>query len=294
MGLRGLFGKRPRARRRATTEIDAMIADGDLDRAEGHLRARVLAHPNNLGNRVKLAALIARNKRPSMAAIEYMTIAEVHAANEAYDPAIRLVEKALNLMPGNLDMTTRLVQLERLREALSKRSVIFDYLEHGERPPGSTRRLSSSRLVEFWPEIVPSALVQDLPAEQLGALFWATEPIQLSHRTAVMRQGQIIARAHVIVSGAIEAAVPGPDGRQLKLLVLEPGEIFGEASLLDNAECPANYFAIGDNTTVLRMTKRALDGLLASELGAKDLVAAFRRLGSDGKVHALAHALAEH
>ena len=291
MGLRRILGIRSRERRRASTDIDALIAKGDLDRAETQLRTRVQANPDSLGYRVKLADLFARNNKPTRAAIEYMSVADAHTRKEAYDPAIRLAKKALELSPGNLEMTTRLVQLERLRQAQSKRSVIFDHLEHGERPAGSRQRMTSARLLEFWPEIVPSAFVQELPAERLGAFFVSVEPIQAGHHMAVMRQGQIIARGHLLVSGEIEATVPAPDGRQRRLRVLKPGEFFGEASLLDNAECPANYRALGDDTLVLRLTKRALDGLLASDPGAGDLIAAFRSFGCDGAVYALARGL---
>jgi len=49
-----------------------------------------------------------------------------------------------------------------------------------------------------------------------------------------------------LLSGSIRISVPSPDGKEIVLAILQPGEIFGELALLDGKERSADANAITD------------------------------------------------
>src|SRR5262249_53214638 len=49
-----------------------------------------------------------------------------------------------------------------------------------------------------------------------------------------------------VLSGKIRISVPAPDGREVLLAILHPGEVFGEIALLDGKERTADAWAITD------------------------------------------------
>jgi CRP-like cAMP-binding protein len=58
-----------------------------------------------------------------------------------------------------------------------------------------------------------------------------------------------------VLSGTIRISVPSPDGRELVLTIIQPGEVFGELAVLDGKERSAD--AIAENACTLAMLYRS-------------------------------------
>lgn len=63
-------------------------------------------------------------------------------------------------------------------------------------------------------------------------------------RGIVYLEGQRGDALFVVLSGYLKAACSGPNGRELVLCVLGPGEVFGDLSLVDNRPRPASVTAL--------------------------------------------------
>jgi hypothetical protein len=211
-----------------------------------------------------------------------MAVADGYAKNESYEPALRLIERALELDPGNPDTTKRFAQLERLQGALAKRELIVHRLARRDPKQRPAMRLTSSQVLEFWPSLAASAMVHELSADRLARLFEVADLEQWGDHMTVIRRGQAIARGYWILEGAVEAVMPQADGPPLPLRPIQPGEFFGEGTLLDDRPCPVSYRAVGQKTTLLRLNKRSLESLLENDSRALELIATIRRHGWDG------------
>ena len=58
-----------------------------------------------------------------------------------------------------------------------------------------------------------------------------------------------------VLSGTIRISVPSPDGKELVLTIIQPGEVFGELAALDGKERSAD--AIAENACTLAMLYRS-------------------------------------
>ena len=67
-----------------------------------------------------------------------------------------------------------------------------------------------------------------------------------------------------VMSGRVRISTTGPDGREMILYVMEPGEIFGEIAMLDDHERTADAFAV-DAARLMLVRRRDFKALLRSE-----------------------------
>jgi len=101
--------------------------------------------------------------------------------------------------------------------------------------------------------------------ELLGncVLFRALKPeertaIVSQTRTCTFRAGEVVfgigspgKDMMAVLSGTIRISVPAPDGRELLLAVLQPGEVFGELAVLDGKDRSADAVADSDCTLAI-------------------------------------------
>ena len=92
-----------------------------------------------------------------------------------------------------------------------------------------------------------------------------------------------------VVSGTIRISVPSPDGKEIVLAILGPGEICGEIALLDGKERTADASAVTDCSVVV-LERRDVLAFLAqiprrvAEIDRRALRAHARRRSADGRV----------
>lgn len=124
-----------------------------------------------------------------------------------------------------------------------------------------------------------TALFAGLDAAALDEL--AARAVQRRYRkgSVVFVQGEQGERCFVILSGSVKISAFHPDGREVVLAVLGPGDVFGELSPFDQAPRSADAKAI-ENSELLSLDAAALCGAISKhpEIGIALLRVLSRRL----------------
>jgi CRP/FNR family transcriptional regulator, cyclic AMP receptor protein len=83
-------------------------------------------------------------------------------------------------------------------------------------------------------------LFRELGAEERKALFARVHIRTCSAGETIFHMGSAGDSMMAVLSGSVRISVPSPEGREILLAILQPGEIFGEIALLDNKERTAD------------------------------------------------------
>jgi CRP-like cAMP-binding protein len=87
-------------------------------------------------------------------------------------------------------------------------------------------------------------LFEGLAAEHRRALVARSRIRKLAADEAVFLMGSPGDSMMAVLSGNVRISVPSPDGKEIVLAILRPGEIFGEIALLDGKERTADARAV--------------------------------------------------
>jgi CRP/FNR family cyclic AMP-dependent transcriptional regulator len=90
----------------------------------------------------------------------------------------------------------------------------------------SERTLSLLARIDLFSELAP---------DELGQIAELAEERALSRDTVVFSAGDNAETMFVVARGKVKIVVTSPDGKDLILAVLGPGQVFGEMALLDSA-----------------------------------------------------------
>lgn len=105
------------------------------------------------------------------------------------------------------------------------------------------------------------AFFRDLDAEGVERLLGASRVRSLPHRTVIFRQGEESHSAYVVVQGRVGISVLLPDGTEMTIDVLGPGDAFGLAGLASNMPRVSNAQAMR-SSKVLQIPTNALQALV--------------------------------
>ena len=103
---------------------------------------------------------------------------------------------------------------------------------------------------------VEEATIERIAALSVTRNFDAGEPI--------FYKGDAGDALYGVMSGRVRISATGPEGREIILYVMEPGEIFGEIAMLDDHERTADAFAI-EPARLMLVRRRDFKALLHSE-----------------------------
>lgn len=132
-----------------------------------------------------------------------------------------------------------------IRHALSLR--ILDHLRFAGIPLAPTSRDRSVRMGEG---LAPLELLASLdlfagvPTARLEAIAEKVELLRLAPGHRVLKQGDTTTEMYFVAEGLLRVTVLGKDGSEVPLSVLEPGDYFGEMSLLTNEPRTATIHAM--------------------------------------------------
>jgi CRP/FNR family transcriptional regulator, cyclic AMP receptor protein len=87
-------------------------------------------------------------------------------------------------------------------------------------------------------------LFRELNAEECDALFARFHVRACSAGETIFHMGSAGDSMLAVLSGSVRISVPSPDGKEIVLAILQPGEVFGEIALLDGRERTADAKAI--------------------------------------------------
>jgi CRP-like cAMP-binding protein len=108
-------------------------------------------------------------------------------------------------------------------------------------------------------------LLRDLPPDTLRALAAALTPRAVAAGAAVIRQGEPGDSFYILVEGEATVSRRRPDGEEMLLAILRPGDYFGEASLLRQSPRVATVRALTD-LRLLRLGAAEFYRLLAGQI----------------------------
>jgi CRP-like cAMP-binding protein len=97
-------------------------------------------------------------------------------------------------------------------------------------------------------------LFRDLKAEERAAIVSRARTTTLKAGETVFSMGSPGDNMMAVLSGTVRISVPAPDGRELMLAILQPGEVFGELAVLDGKDRSAD--AVADSPCTLALLNR--------------------------------------
>jgi CRP-like cAMP-binding protein len=162
-----------------------------------------------------------------------------------YDVAIRELDGEGVLYHVYFWMNPGKHKVGPVRHAVCQR--VLDHLRLAGVPLAPTSRAVSSRLNDGLAplELLSSLdLFAGLSESRLREIAGRLEPLRLLPGQRVLRQGDTTTEMYFIAEGLVRVTVLGRDGAEVPLTVLEPGDYFGEMSLLTNEPRTATIHAL--------------------------------------------------
>src|SRR5215469_15606975 len=127
-------------------------------------------------------------------------------------------------------------------------------ITHGDSARGGLRR-SAAQIVRADPEMLAQVgLFADLSSAELIGLAALMRPRAYARDEVIYLRGDPGTAFYVIASGRVKITLTSPDGKEIILRRLSPGEFHGELALLDDE--PRSADAIATENSVLLVLQR--------------------------------------
>ena len=103
---------------------------------------------------------------------------------------------------------------------------------------------------------VDVSLVRDFPIfrsiaeEDVRAILSAGQTRRVERKAAVFEQGQTAAEFFVLLHGHLKVVQTTPDGQQIIVRIVDPGELYGVAVALGRPDYPASAVALEESITL--------------------------------------------
>ena len=104
--------------------------------------------------------------------------------------------------------------------------------------------------------VLHRSLIQSLPvfsamdAAELDEVIARATALRIPKGTAVFEQGEAATTFYVLLSGRLKVVKTTPDGKQVVIRVVVPGDIYGIAKALNRKDYPATASALVDSVTL--------------------------------------------
>jgi len=93
-------------------------------------------------------------------------------------------------------------------------------------------------------------IFRDIAEEDLRTILNAARTRRIERKAAVFEQGQTATEFFVLLNGHLKIAQTTPDGRQIIVRIVEPGELYGVAVALGRPDYPATAIAMEESLTL--------------------------------------------
>lgn len=267
MALKGWFGGRSKAPEEGYT-IDDLIVLERYDQAAERLREKLKVNSQDLHSHLKLAEVCTQLRQIERAVEEYAFVADEYAQDGFYDKGIALLMRASKLAPDDTWLRQRIEDQQREKSMEHVRALAIEGLREAGGQLDGTSALELQRL---WHNLASSPLVLNLPGEQLKRLFASMELTHIAARVLLAQEGSREAFLLLLVRGVVDAAArlrpaAADGGGAVTARSFGPGDVIGEAALLERGAWPADYWT-REAVTALRLSR---EGLEKSLVGAGD------------------------
>jgi tetratricopeptide (TPR) repeat protein len=255
--LKGWFGGKGRGSRQEYT-IDDLIVLERYEEAAERLREKLKANSQDLHSHLKLAEVYTELRQLDRAVDEYAFVADEYAQDGFYDKGIALLSRASKLAPNDASLRERIEAQQREKSMDHVRVLAIEGLRQSG---GQAEGTSALELQRLWHNLAPSPLVQTMPGELLRRLFATMQLHRLEAGTVVAQAGSQEPFLLLIARGTVEATVQLAEDAATLVRELGPGDVMGEAALLERGAWPADY-RVGEAVTVLQLTRAGLERCL--------------------------------
>jgi tetratricopeptide (TPR) repeat protein len=266
--------------------IDDLIVLERYEEAGERLRARLKDNPTDLHSHLKLAEVYTQLRQFEKGVDEYVFVAEEYAQDGFHDKGLALLAKAMKLAPLDQTLRLKMEKLQREKEMEQVRALALDGLRESSSLKAGT---SAVELNMLWRHLAATSLVRKLPGESLKRLFAAMELLRFEPETRLAREGSPDAFLLLVVQGVVEATVQA-GGRNVMVRTFGPGDVLGEATLLERGVWPANYRTTKP-VTALKLGREGLEACLLGNADPRGFLETLREQHNDRDVAATAQRL---
>jgi hypothetical protein len=283
-------GKREVAGEELTIE-DLFVLER-YEEAESRLKARLQHNPQDLHAHLRLADVYIQLRQLSKAVDEYVYVAEEHAADGFFDKGIALLSKVSKLAPLDETLPQKIEKIRQRKRQERVRELALEGLRHSLGAGGGSGSTGSTvlELQGLWGNLLRCSLVRRLDGPQLKHLFSFVKLVRLEDRDVVAERNSDAQVLFILVRGDVEATASISGGPPIQLRRFGPGDIVGEAALLERKPWAATYSAKGD-LVVLKLTREGLEKALTGNDDPRGLLDALREQRNDQAVALAIHQL---
>lgn len=122
--------------------------------------------------------------------------------------------------------------------------------------PAAARRAPLDEPLARWQPVLDADLwFRQCPAALRAALLRLARPLQLAPGQALFARGQVAEGLCCVLQGALRVGAVQADGSESVLAFIEPGQWFGEISLIDGR--PRTHDAVADGATLVLLVPQA-------------------------------------
>lgn len=282
MVFKKIFGGSRNELRDDELTIEDLFVLERYEEAEGRLVSRLKDHPHDLHAHLRLADVYIQLRQLTKAVDEYVFVAEEYASDGFFDKGIALLLKVSKLVP--MDETLPL-KIEKIRTRKRLELVREQALEGLRQSLGDSGASGTSvlQLGGLWGKLVRSTIVQRLDGPQLKHLFSCMSLERFEEGHALAEQNSDSQGLFLLVSGEVVATASVGGGKPVELRRFGPGDLLGEASLLERKPWPASYVT-DSATTALHLDRSGLERALTGNSDPRGLLKALREQAQDQAV----------
>jgi CRP-like cAMP-binding protein len=124
--------------------------------------------------------------------------------------------------------------------------------------------------------LAQTSLFGHLSASHRRALAEVCRPVEFRRRAVLFEEGRRGDAFFLLARGRVQLHKTAPDGREIVIKVVQPGETFAEVILFEEARYPVTAVALTDGL-LLKILRRDLQRLLAEETFRNDFIAMLMR-----------------
>jgi len=260
--------------------IDDLIVLERYEEAADRLREKLKANPQDLHSHLKLAEVYTELRQLDRAVDEYAFVADEYAQDGFYDKGIALLSRASKLAPNDASLRERIDGQQREKSMDHVRVLAIEGLRQAG---GQVEGTSALELQRLWHNLAPSPLVQVMPGEQLKRLFGAMQLHRLEAGTVIAQERSQEPFLLLIARGTVTAKMSLATGAVTLVRELGPGDVMGEAALLERGAWPADY-QVGEAATVLQLTRAGLEKCLVGQTDPRGFLELLRGQHLDREV----------
>lgn len=214
----------------AGEDVDRLIAKAKYGKASKLLRGMLAVNPHDTHVRKKLAEVLALDGRRQQATEILEGMVEEFADDGFLTKAIAVVKKIQRIDPDRGDLDDKLAALTHRRESTRAQYGTVRIIQSA--PAAVPEIPERPEISAKFEAVLQSPLFADATASELRAFIQGLQLLTYEAGEIVISEGEPGSSLLVVASGRVRVYVRNDVGHQVQVRVLEPGDFFGEISIL--------------------------------------------------------------